>query len=358
MSKYFLILFLFISLFSLSLQASQRERLIVNIISRKLTNGAGKEVDVQILEKEFKRLGHLVNCFDYDKMPKASKVSEDNSELISESSDKLSLVSQADINIFLAQFKPEFFPMARLNWFMPNAEFCLASEEELKQFDLILCKTQESVRIFEPLANTYFLGFTTIDHYEPRMSKRKDFTQFLHVAGKSRMKGTRAVVDAWNNNPDFPELVLLRHFSSDSPTGENIDLISRRISSKNLLKLQNKSGFHVCPSKTEGFGHSLIEAMSVGSILITTDAPPMNEFIKDKRCLVKCRISERRHYATTYSVEKEELELTIRNLLELPLSQLKAIGQQNRKEFLRIDKQFRENFQKLMQKTSQELPLK
>lgn len=136
--------------------------LTVNIISRSLQNGAGKEVDVSIIRRELEKLGHHVNIFDYFVVNK---------------------ITPADVNIFLAQFKPEWFSEAQLNWYIPNAESHAVTVEDLQKFDLVLCKTQESLRIFEPISReAYYLGFTTIDQYNPSIPKK--FSNYLHVAGK------------------------------------------------------------------------------------------------------------------------------------------------------------------------------
>ena len=36
-----------------------------------------------------------------------------------------------------------------------------------------------------------------------------------------------------------------------------------------LREIQNANLFHLCPSETEGFGHYIVEALSVGAIVLT-----------------------------------------------------------------------------------------
>lgn len=38
---------------------------------------------------------------------------------------------------------------------------------------------------------------------------------------------------------------------------------------------------HVCPSSREGFGHYINEARSVGALVVTIAAGPMNELVQD-----------------------------------------------------------------------------
>lgn len=333
---FFIFVFATFSLLMIPIQAIASVSLTVNIISHSLSNGAGKEVDVIILKRELEKLGHRVNLCDYYKVRS---------------------VPSADINLFLAQFKPEWYSRAKLNWFIPNAEFCTASPIDLHSFDLVLCKTEESLKIFQPICKqAYYLGFTSVDHYRPSLARKMDFSRYLHVAGKSRVKGTGAVIKAWSDNPSFPRLILLRHHTgTDFTIPENIKLINQRISTNSLLKLQNESGIHLCPSKTEGFGHYLMEAMSAGAVVITTDGPPMNEFIKDKRCLVTCHKTDKKRYATLYIANEKELAKTVKRLQQLSPEELKEIGKNNREEYLRRTAAFESNFEQLMHKTVDEL---
>jgi len=340
MIKTFFVFFLTVlSLIYLPITAVISNPLTVNIISHSLTNGAGKQVDVTIIKDELERLGHRVNLCDFN--------------IVHE-------IPTADINLFLAQFKRDWFSQARLNWFVPNAEVCSVSVHDLQDFDLILCKTKESSKIFSPICKKiFYLGFTSIDRYDPTLSLNKNFSKYLHVAGKSRMKGSGAVMKAWARHSSFPNLTMIKHSKHSGHRtvdfNDNFQLITKRISDQELLILQNECGIHLCPSKTEGFGHYIMEAMSVGAVVITTNAPPMKEFIKDKRCLVDYILTEKRRYATIYTVDSYGLSLVIKKLNALSPEKLQKIGEKNRAEFKRRTEEFRMNFEKLMKRAERDL---
>lgn len=304
--------------------------LIVNIISKKIYNGKGKENDAMILKSELEELGHQVHIFD---------CVEENKSI-------------ADINIFLAQFSLEWFSYAKLNWFIPNAEFYFQPLDDLLKFDLILCKTLESQRIFTSICKTFYLGFTSLDRLA--LDIPKDFKRCFHLAGGSRMKGTEEVFQAWNLYPKLPNLHVIMYFSHQMKFfPKNVKVIPKRVSSKELMFFLNHSGIHICPSKTEGFGHYIMEGMSAGSVVVTVDAPPMNEFIKDKRCLVKYTSTQKKQLATSYIVDVNDLANKIKKLQNLPYKMLHDIGQQNRNEFLKKRDQFKRNFHTLIKSTEQ-----
>ena len=50
---------------------------------------------------------------------------------------------------------------------------------------------------------------------------------------------------------------------------------------EDLLILMNACQYHLCPSEYEGFGHYINEARSTGALIISTDAAPMNELVKN-----------------------------------------------------------------------------
>ena len=59
------------------------------------------------------------------------------------------------------------------------------------------------------------------------------------------------------------------------PVARNIDAHMGYLSDQELRTLQNQSAFHLCLSLTEGWGHYIGEALGVGAVTMTVDAPPM-----------------------------------------------------------------------------------
>lgn len=337
MTKY--ILFLLTVCLTLSFSqghAKQRHSLTFNIISHSLTNGAGKEVDVSIITGELEKLGHKFNLCDYEVLT--------------------TLPPSADINIFLAQLKPEWNKTATRNWFIPNPELCKEDLQDIKDMDLILCKTKETERIFTPLCDhVYYIGFTSIDHFHPNVEK--NFHQYLHVAGKSRAKGTTNILNIWKHHPELPSLTAIRHnpFVQTTIRHRNYKIITKRLPLEQLLTLQNTSGIHLCPSRAEGFGHYIMEGMSTEAVILTTDAPPMNEFITDPRFLIKYSSTEKRQYAKAYVVDDKDFLEKLKALQEISAEELREIGKNNRQEYLRRGQAFKENFKILIDRTVKEL---
>ncbi len=291
-------------------------------------NGRGLEADQQILKNEIEVLGHQVSCFAIG-----------NDEPVE---------AQADINIFFQEIDFHHLPHACHNWLIPNPEWYGQSLDALNGIDLILCRTQEVERIFNGLnKKTYLLGFTSRDCYQEEVVK--DFSAFAHIAGMSIQKGTLAIVEAWQHNPLFGKATVLQCRTFTPVTNlPNLVWLGSRLQEKELRLLQNHCGIHLCLSETEGFGHYLVEAMSTGAVVLTTDAPPMHEFITDPRCLVPYQRQSVQNLAINYYVDPAALAEKIKHLLQLPADELAGIGRQNRLAYLELTKQFRHNLQRLL----------
>src|SRR5258708_14428823 len=143
---------------------------------------------------------------------------------------------------------------------------------------VVLFKTRPAMSILASEAKAAgFVGFTSPDRRDSSVSPRWDAA--LHVCGWNPHKGTDAVVGAWSRHPEWPHLTVVSQLPvSASPSG-NVEFLTTRIADARLQRLQNECAIHVCPSEVEGFGHTLMEGMSCGAVILTTDAPPMDELV-------------------------------------------------------------------------------
>lgn len=325
------LLSLFIIFFQIFFQStslcaeSKAKSLKINIFSS--CNGKGLQVDKEILQEALSEMGHSVVYINYG-------------EPISK--------QKADINLFIEHPLIDKLSWAPINWLIPNPEWYTQDLKLLDKMDLILCKTRESVNIFSSRGYpTYYLGFTSPDCYDPLIEK--DYSCFLHLAGGSDQKGTNSVLRVWKSN--CPHLTVVKREMDWIISQRNLTFITRYVPQKELRQIQNRCGIHLCPSETEGFGHYIMEAMSAKAVIVTTNAPPMNENILDHRCLVRFFKSTPQRLATNYYVDPAELKNAIDGLLTLSPEELREIGERNRKVYLRTRDEFWQRLRYLLFKT-------
>src|SRR5690606_8759978 len=126
--------------------------------------------------------------------------------------------------------------------------------------------------------------------------------------------------DLWLRRPDLPRLVMVQRAKLDLPAQlpGNLQLQDGYLDDAQLGVLQNRHLFHLCPSETEGFGHHLVEGMSVGAIVLATDAPPMNELVTPERgVLAAANRTGTQRLATTWFVDPAALEAAVDQVLAL-----------------------------------------
>lgn len=338
-------IFAFLSLWlSISLNADvfhneAKPKYRINIFSD--SNGKGLEKSRQVLKNALTALGHEV--FEKDLSQR-----------------KFSSEPVVDINIFFQFINSRCLHFAINNWFIPNPECYFQNLKLLDRIDLIVCRTHEVERIFQSLnKKTFYLGFTGYDCFIPS-DIPKDYSVCLHAAGESPYKGTNSIMEAWKDRQDLPFLNIISHLSQAPYDQGNLNWIAYKLPFEEYRALQNSCGIHICTSETEGFGHYLVEAMSTGAVVITTDAPPMNEYITDKRCLVPYSSYFTDNLAIRYVVDSQALASAIKNLMSLSEKERHQIGIENRAKFEEKTAEFLNNLQELMQQFSleSEQPLK
>jgi glycosyltransferase involved in cell wall biosynthesis len=240
--------------------------------------------------------------------------------------------------------------------FIPNIEWLTALDEQAIKnatIDAVLHKNELSASIFEripgtdriPLRTT--IGWSSVDigaTFAQDLQGR-DFNSFLHLRGVSIQKQTDVVIETWLQNPEFPRLTVVATMRDDFSVpvplraADNIEIRIGRLPTAELRSLQFKCGIHVCPSLSEGFGHSLNEARSCGSVLITTNGPPMRDFvvhgISGMHVPVRgANIGEFRK-SISFRVCAEDLASTVRQVLKMPPDERRKIGCSAREHFLK-----------------------
>lgn len=246
-------------------------------------------------------------------------------------------------NLLVEHIRPEDLPLARCNLFSPHPEWCLPKDVALlPAIDLVLAKTRHAEPIFQAHGcRTAFVSSTSDDRMDRAVPRQR---AFFHLAGRSQNKGTEALLALWRRHPEWPRLTVLQNprTAQPGPPVANIDHRVGYISDQDVRQLQNSHRFHLCPSETEGFGHYLMEAMSVGAVTIATDAPPMNELVTpDRGLLVRCNRTGTQNLATTYFFDDAAMEAAVERALALSDAECEAIGARARAFYDDNDRAFR-----------------
>lgn len=264
------------------------------------------------------------------------------------------LLWKRELQIHVEQIHREQFRFARNNILIPNPEITDAALfPKLEKPPVVFCKSLQAVRLFEAHGlPAVYTGFTSEDNLNT--AHRKNFGEFLHLAGASNFKGTATVHRLWLKHPEWPRLTIIRTLkdcygnSRSHLTGaDNIEVIERWIPDEELSERQNTCGVHLCPSEMEGFGHYILEGLSAGSLVVTTDAPPMNELV-DASCgfLVEARLQGKSYMEDRWSVREDALENCIEKLLAMDDKELARMGESARDRYLMISNAFPGNFKK------------
>jgi hypothetical protein len=291
----------------------------VQVIAR--DNGAGLSRDLVILARALADAGFevTVSAIGAGGLRRRATLLKRRAQLAWRSWRGGTSAGRFDVNLMDERGRPDYLPLARHNVLMPHPEwFDEADRPRLGAFERIYTKTRHAVPIFEALGcRTEFVGFTSFDRR--RLDVRREAT-FFHLGGRSINKGSQALLDLWLRKPGWPALTIVQRSTLQRPARlpDNLRLVDDYLDDAELQQLQNRHLFHLCPSETEGFGHHLVEGMSVGAILLATDAPPMNEMVTPD-CGVLAAYSHTgvQRLATTYFVDPRALEAGVERLLAL-----------------------------------------
>lgn len=259
---------------------------------------------------------------------------------------------KADLNVMLEHVWPQFLHEARSNVLVANPEwFDRRDAAMLSRMDRIWTKTEFSDRIFLARGcRTVRIGFDSEDRYQSDVAR---LPQFLHLAGRSELKGTARLLALWLRHPEWPMLTLVQDASvGKSPPqtpAHNIIYENGYIDDAALRRLQNLHRYHLCLSEAEGWGHYIVEAMSVGALTLTCDAAPMNELVTSERGMLIAATQGSPHNLVRLALFQDgALEQAIMQLTTLAPAQIEPLGKRAREWFLVNKKGFPARLQRAL----------
>lgn len=322
-------------------------------------SGSGIGKDLSLLRESIRQAGYPIReVVTHDRADRKERMAKFCWQMLS------CLWRKRWLQIHVEQIHREQFRFGKHNFLIPNPEFTdIRVFGKMKHKPVLLAKTRHAEQLFrEAGLPTAFLGFSSPDRMMGGVGKR--FDQFLHVAGRSRFKGTSTLERVWRKHPEWPRLTVVQSgkdcYGNPIPIPEsasNIRVLSEWLPEETLCELQNESGIHLCPSVMEGFGHYIVEGLSCGSVVVTTDAPPMNELV-DEACglLLPCRKSGISYMDAKWEVEDAGIEAAVEQILGMDWDALAGMGRAGRARYEERDRSFRERFRGILERSMGKAP--
>lgn len=156
-------------------------------------------------------------------------------------------------------------------------------------YDFLICNTKRHFSAFSWHPGAYYVPWgTDVEVFRPCEKGSKNDVTFFHSCGTSpARKGTDLVIDASRRLPSKKAKLIihsqidLRQFISttlntDKDTLGDIEFIEETVTAPGLYHLGD---VYVYPSRLDGLGLTIAEALSCGLPTIVPDDGPMNEFI-------------------------------------------------------------------------------
>lgn len=167
--------------------------------------------------------------------------------------------------------------------------------DQFNVYDFLLCNTQRHYSVFKNHSNALFLQWgADITLYCPTRHNEHDndgkTIVFFHSAGMggtNNRKGTDLAIKAFQNVKGNAKLVIhsqvgMQKYGDDIRElirkDDRIEFIEKTVKAPGLYYLGD---VFVYPSRLEGIGLCVPEALASGLPVITTDTPPMSEFVEN-----------------------------------------------------------------------------
>lgn len=212
---------------------------------------------------------------------------------------------------------------------IPNQEWFEVSHVQLLPYiKEVWVKTKFAQEIYVQYKRPVrYIGFCSVlEHYDAGVPKSRDY--FFSRTGMSEYRGAKNLIDVWARHPEWPPLKIVIH-PSTRPLfkPDNVEFLDIFPRVEDFVRFSSGSLFHIYATETEGFGHSILEAMGYGAVVMVTNAPPMNEIANESCALMlTAEYSGQKSIAPRFAVVPEALEATIEKAMKMDDESITKIG--------------------------------
>lgn len=160
------------------------------------------------------------------------------------------------------------------------------TEENVENFavyDFLICNTKRHASAFAWHKGAHYVPWgTNVETYRPT-PRVEGPVRFFHSCGwDSHRKGTDLLIKAFRLIRSEVDAQLIIHSQKDISDlikpEDGIEVINRTVPAPGLYGLGD---IYIYPSRLEGIGLTICEALASGLPVITTDEPPMSEFVEN-----------------------------------------------------------------------------
>lgn len=160
------------------------------------------------------------------------------------------------------------------------------TREWFNLYDFVICNTRRHMEALDKHPQKYYVKWgTDTDLFKPSDNK-KDIITFFHSVGMSERKGTDILLEAFVEGECYKRAKLIVHtqipiekvckYNKSQLKEYGIDVIEKTVTAPGLYYLGD---VYVYPTRLDGLGLTMYEALSCGIPVITSDFPPMNEAV-------------------------------------------------------------------------------
>ena len=163
--------------------------------------------------------------------------------------------------------------------------------QDFRYFDFLICNTKRHYCVLNWHPQCFYVPWgTDIYLFQPKnlAEKINHKLVFFHSMGMSNRKGTKDLIETFIEHKLGSRARLVIHtqipletyfeINPNELTQNNIDVILKTVPAPGLYHLGD---IYVYPTRLEGIGLSIYEALSCGLPVIATDIPPVNEIINN-----------------------------------------------------------------------------